>query len=181
MAMDSTGNQFRPEDFDGTPEQQNRIVAALNRVNSPGGSTLSDKKALANILNGNIKAAESKKKRHAENVVAAAMLKATSSDMQPESRIMLGRYGRLVKFNNPDYRLVQLAFHENITPEAVDNPNLILEFAESLGCAPETIDNLLDIFVLVEELFNSIVLLTGADFDLSELVEEVALKYGEDE
>lgn len=115
-------------------------------------------------------------REYCETIVASALLKAFSGEISPESRIMLGRYSRQICFMRQDYRLIQMAFDMNITPEAVENPNLVWETAEMMGadCEPLT-----DVHVVTEELYRSIVYLTGAVFDLGEIVEQVALRDGD--
>lgn len=113
---------------------------------------------------------------YSEQIVASALLKAFSGEISPESRIMLGRYSKQVAFQNQDYRLVQLAFYMNLSPEAVENPNLVMETAEMMGA---DCDSLLDIHVVTEELYHAIVYLTGSIFDLGEIVERVATRAGD--
>jgi len=112
----------------------------------------------------------------AETIVAAALLKAFSAEISPECRIMLGRYANQIAFQNRSYRLVQLAFHMNISPESVENPDTVIDTAEMMGA---DCDHLLDVFVFTADLYHAIVYLTGAIFDLNEIIERVALRDGE--
>ena len=115
-------------------------------------------------------------RKFCEQIVAAALLKAFSDEISPESRIMLGKYSRQIRFIDQDCRAVQTAFNLNVTPDAVDNPDLIWNTAELMGV---DCTELLDIYVLTQELYQSIVYLTGAVFDLGEIIEHVALRYGD--
>lgn len=112
-------------------------------------------------------------RRWSEAVVAAALLKAFSAEISAESRIMLGRYSRQIAFQKQEYRIIQTAFELNTTPEAVDDPDMIWETAELMGANCE---ELFSVHVLSEELYHSIVYLTGAVFDYGEIVEQVALR-----
>ena len=116
------------------------------------------------------------RRSEAETIVAAALLKAFSAEVSSECRIMLGRYANQIAFQDHSYRLVQLAFYMNISPESVDNPNTVIDTAEMMGA---DCNHLLDVFVFTADLYHAIVYLTGAVFDLSEIIERVALRDGE--
>ena len=119
------------------------------------------------------------KRKYAEAIVAAALLKAFSDEMSAESRIMLGRYSNSVSFQDSDYRLVQIAFESNITPEAVKDPNIVIDFATAMQVSEAALDRLLKTPVVTEELYHCIMFLTGAVFDLGEIVEQIAIRGGE--
>lgn len=121
----------------------------------------------------------SDERQYAETIVAAALLKAFSAEIGPESRIMLGRYSRQIAFRNRNVRLIQTAFDLNISPEAVENPDLVAETAQLMGVDPDYLDSLYSVHILSEELYHAIVFLTGAVFDYGEIVEQVALRDGD--
>ena len=123
-----------------------------------------------------MKAGSTGKREEAETLVASALMKAFSAEVTPECRIMLGRYSRQIRFMKQDYRIVQMAFDLNITSDAVYDPDLIWKTAELMGADCEYLFN---IYVLTEELYHAIVYLTGAVFDLGEIVEQVALRDGD--